>query len=374
MLTDLYPPHLTCRLLRLLDVDTSAAPLAPSLRLLSLGDYFASLHTHGNVSWERALVSVADRYGMASALPLALFLPNRWRTERAAGGLLSRFPSQAATALVTTAISTLDFVAFGQTAHLVASQQRRHAASARASASVAAAAAAAAASVADAAKQPASSTADSVTSQHPAAEPSGPLHILVHGGSGAYTEQLAGTPGSPDGPVLLTPDAALALLGLTAEEAADSRLAPAPEPFPACDLLPDLFFGNGGLQLSHTRAAAALCDLLAAVANRLTANGLAGLSAAQAQLPPGQRAGQQPPFAVRLRPGGPPLTSLEDLLAALEDAGHTVQPRLATNLTSFGVGLSVRDGGEGGSWQQVPIAYPMKCAGLWAVSDRWVGV
>lgn len=30
------------------------------------------------------------------------------------------------------------------------------------------------------------------------------------------------------------------------------------------------------------------------------------------------------------------------------------------------VGFSVRD--ADGSWQQVPICYPMRCAGLWAVS------
>lgn len=36
------------------------------------------------------------------------------------------------------------------------------------------------------------------------------------------------------------------------------------------------------------------------------------------------------------------------------------------------VGFSVR--GADGSWQQVPICYPMRCAGLWAVSgSRGVG-
>jgi hypothetical protein len=56
-----------------------------TLHLLSLGDYFASLAPQGAVSWERALVSVADRFGLTAALPLALFLPNRWRREAAAG-------------------------------------------------------------------------------------------------------------------------------------------------------------------------------------------------------------------------------------------------------------------------------------------------
>lgn len=46
-------------------------------------------------------------------------------------------------------------------------------------------------------------------------------------------------------------------------------------------------------------------------------------------------------------------------------AGHSVSFKLLSNLTSFGVGLSVKSGG--GGWQHIPIAYPLR-TGLWAVS------
>ncbi|PRW44238.1 Arginine repressor [Chlorella sorokiniana] len=361
-------------LLRFVAVDASTAgpPLltTPGLRLLSLGDYFASLQPEGPVSWQRALVSIGDRFGLTAALPLALFLPNRWRDEACAAGLLARFPSLAASALVTTAISTLDAVAFAQTTHLVAAGSKRrrqgqHGGSgaddgreaANAAVEAEAAAAASKQQVAEGAQQQGASS--KASSSRPAV--TGPLHILRRGGS-STTDPLEGAPT----PLLLTRPAVLRQLGLSEEEAADGSLAPAPEAKPLSPLLPDLFIGNGGLTLTQSAAGAATCRLMAAVANRLTANALHGLSAAAAQLPAQER-DQVEQFAVCLEPGGPQLTTLEGLLDALEASGHSVDMRLLSNLTSFGVGFSVR--GADGSWQQVPICYPMRCAGLWATDE-----
>ena len=75
-----------------------------------------------------AHAALPPRFGLTAALPLALFLPNAWRAETAAGGLLASFPSMAASCLVRTAISTLDLAAFGQTVHLFAARRRRQAA------------------------------------------------------------------------------------------------------------------------------------------------------------------------------------------------------------------------------------------------------
>lgn len=344
----LAPLAPACSLLRFVTVDAAAAgpPLlnTPGLRLLSLGDYFASLRTEGSVSWQRALVSIADRFGLTAALPLALFLPNRWRTEACAGGLLARFPSLAASAVVTTAISTLDAVAFAQTTHLVAAghtrrQQGQSSGSggssngnggreaANAAVEEEAAVAASKQQAAEGTQQEGQSGGAS-SGQHAA---TGPLHILLRGGSSA-ADPLAGAPA----PLLLTRSAVLQQLGLSEAEAADDSLAPAPEAKPLSPLLPDLFIGNGGLTLVHSKAGAATCRLMAAVANRLTANALHGLSAAAAQLPPHERSQPEQPFAVCLEPGGPQLATLDSLLDALEASGHSVDLRLLSNLTSFG--------------------------------------
>ena len=208
--------------------------------------------------------------------------------------------------------------------------------------------------------------------------------------------------------MLLGGDALLGLLGLSAAEAADPRPAPVPEPkLLSPDLLPDLYLGNGGLLLSRSPAGAATCRLMAEVDNRLAANALPGLSqaaignscgfchesqAASSQqagsrvrptaacvplvcmpwlhstlgqgcllhqpscclslhappspglLPNGALDGSQPAFSVCLTEGGPELDSIEALVAALADAGHRVRLRLTSNLTSFGVGMSVRAG------------------------------
>lgn len=332
-------PSTLCSLLRFVAVDAAAAgpPLltTPGLRLLSLGDYFASLQPEGPVSWQRALVSIGDRFGLTALLPLALFLPTRWQTEACAGGLLARFPSLAASALVTTAISTLDAVAFAQTTHLVAAghkrrQQGRLGGSSDGGSSggrEAANAAVEAAATAEASKQQAAEGSAAGNSE-PAV--SGPLHILLRGGSNA--DLLEGA----TAPLMLTLSAVLRQLGLSEAEAADESLAPAPEAKPLSPLLPDLFIGNGGLTLTHSKAGAATCRLMAAVANRLTANALQGLSAAAEQLAPHECSQLGQAFAVCLEPGGAQIGTLDGLLDALEGSGHSVDLRLVSNLTSFG--------------------------------------
>lgn len=85
-------------LLDFLELDASelSSPELVGLRLASLGSYFASLEPRGPFSFERAFASVADRFGLAAALPLAMFLPRAWRRDKDVGGLLSSFPSLAA--------------------------------------------------------------------------------------------------------------------------------------------------------------------------------------------------------------------------------------------------------------------------------------
>lgn len=136
----------------------------------------------------------------------------------------------------------------------------------------------------------------------------------------------------------------------------------------------------------------------------------------QLPLPPqvatsqGSPADALPLFEVQLAEGGPRLSSVEALVAALgaraaralwfcfvcgraalalaaagaqvhsqtlqhartrtrhaAAGGHEVATSLVSNVTSFGMGFSVHDGA--GGWQHIPIAYPLR-TGLWAVRAR----
>lgn len=214
-----------------------------------------------------------------AALPLALFLPNNWRKEAAAGGLLKSFPSLAVGTAIATTLSTLDLTGFGRTAHLVAAEQRRRAAE-EAKAGKAAG---------KGGGKGASEDAEGPSAADRAAEKlqsgRGPLDLLRVGGSGA-----GGSAASPlaqaaagGAAVLLGGDALPGLLGLSAAELADPCPSPAPEPKPlSANLLPDLYLGNGGLSLSRSPAGVATCGLMAEVANRLAANALPGLAGAAA--------------------------------------------------------------------------------------------
>eukprot|EP00887_Chlorella_sp_A99_P003631 scaffold7.g3631.t1 len=419
------------QVLSFLDLDSSLAAQSPlqGLQLLSLGDYFASLVPHGGVSWERAAVSVADRrgaarpgrrgaggasaagiapraaagtprvadagckargpraprvprtccrrFGLTAALPLAMFLPAEMRKEGEAGSLLKSFPSLAASHLVTSAISALDLVAFGQTVHLYASRRRhRQAAVAQAqqlggarvgqrdgrggAAGGGGGAGAPAPVLALAGKGEQVDAAERVAAAQ--LRGAGPLAVLLSGGgaSGDFG------PGLPN-PLLLSEGSLLEVLGITAEQAADQTQERGPEPKPVNPLLPDLHIGNGGLMMTHSTAGGAACRLMAAVCNLLAANALDGLGAAAAPLAAAGAAGRVP-FAVRLREGGPGLTSVEALATALQAEGYSVDLKCNSNLTSFGIGFCV-PGEAAGTWRHIPIAYPLR-TGLWARDEQ----
>lgn len=223
-------------------MDPTAARISAltGVRLLSLGDYFASLRPVGAVSFERVLVSVADRYGLSAALPLALFLPSRWREEASTGGLLRSFPSQAAAALGSTALSTLDLSAFSETVHLYTAGRRR-----------------AAKREQQQQRQQRRRGHEKDAAQREAeaaqARTTGPLEILLAGRKPPKEGSQGGTLPPLPSPLLLSPPGMLALLGLSEADAADTSLAPAPLPRPLSPFLPDLHLGNGGLTLTHSR-------------------------------------------------------------------------------------------------------------------------
>jgi hypothetical protein len=92
---------------------------------ISLGSYFASLSPRGSVSFERAIVTIAERWGFAAALPLALFLPPALRADGDLPALLVGFPSLAAGRFAAAPVSALDLVAFSQALDKVVARARR---------------------------------------------------------------------------------------------------------------------------------------------------------------------------------------------------------------------------------------------------------
>ncbi|KAI8472352.1 MAG: hypothetical protein J3K34DRAFT_392383 [Monoraphidium minutum] len=428
---DDHQPHGPANgLLTFLELDQQvASDLSLSgLRLLSLGSYFASLRPQGVFSYERVVISVADRYGLTAALPLAIFLPSTWRKDDDVGGLLRSFPTLSAARALQSAMSTLDLVAFGQTVHQYAARTRRHAADEAAVRAGRGGAGAAPKEAGAAHEQRAGAVADeagAAAHEADAAEraagaalqQAGPLHILIRGGGGApegaSAAEVDGGGGSGGGsgaaeggggsagggaapvlgaaagdegggasrpapplpsPLLLTRAGVLGHLGISEADAADGAPPLGPDPRPLSHLLPDLFGGNGGLRLTHNAAGHAVSGVAAQAFNRLAANALRSMPGAEGLLPPefaaaagggGGGGGGGAPFEVQLSPGGPRLSTLEGVLAALEGAGYDLEATLRSNITSFGAGLSVA--AEGGGYQQIPLAYPLR-TGLWAVS------
>ena len=98
----------------------------------------------------------------------------------------------------------------------------------------------------------------------------GPLDILCRGVPGRVHGVLEALPN----PLVLSHTHVAKLLGLSNTAEADTVRPVSEPPAPLTPLLPDLCSGNGGLHMTHTTAGAAKCALMAAVANRLAANGL----------------------------------------------------------------------------------------------------
>lgn len=130
----------------------------------------------------------------------------------------------------------------------------------------------------------------------------GPLDLLRRGGAaGDPSVTRVPPPEQLPNPLLLTREAVRALLRITEEELADVAPAPVPEAARKLHpLLPDLYLGDGpgsdsggggdgqggGLHLTHGAAAAAVCNLMATVFNRLVANSLCDASWAAGAPPP----------------------------------------------------------------------------------------
>jgi hypothetical protein len=117
-------------------------------------------------------------------------------------------------------------------------------------------------------------------------------------------------------------------------------------------VFPGLHFGNGGLRQVYNQKDVMVNSIMSVVCNRLMANALIGSSF-------GDNVEGRFEVQVESDQFKRTVTTLEDLMEALEDCGHTVDLRMTSNITSMGVGMCVKDANGDSTFAQIPLAYPL---------------
>jgi hypothetical protein len=113
-----------------------------------------------------------------------------------------------------------------------------------------------------------------------------------------------------------------------------------PPPKPIDDrLLPDLYLGYGGVQSTHTQRESLYNRLLSVVLNRLTSNYLSDR--------------KEKDFVVVLE-NGKEIRKTEDLIKAIINMGHQVEVVVTSHVTTFGLGLCLKEDDE--AFTQIPLA------------------
>ena len=126
-------------------------------------------------------------------------------------------------------------------------------------------------------------------------------------------------------------------------------------------MLPDLYSGNGGCHMIFHDDQLIVNNIMGGVLNKLMANSLVGLNATL--LEPSSL------FLVQIGEHENPVSTVEDFVTLLEHFDHDVNFEIVSNLTSFGVGLCIKNSTilqdphiteKGGhSWTQIPLVIPL---------------
>lgn len=327
-------------MLEYLEVDFNLARRDfPELSIMSLGRYMSSLQAHGTISLQSALISILHNKGLHVALPLALFTPERWRRESQVMDAFAGTPYAAL--MLSNALSTLGLLTVSTMAHRYSIDLARHSSLAPKLATKA--------DTSKTEQQP-----DKPRIQYSA------LDLMVHG-SNPNTDN--GLHSRIKNQFYLPADLHMAA-GLGKSQDDQTSTGPAhhpsqsPTPSPVHPMFPDLHLGNGGLTMlagSHQREINAVA---ASLFNRLASNSLLGLIDGSGA--PRER------FVVKVDKSKDEvvdIVSVEGLLEVLQASGHVINIKLSSNLTSFGVGMCVRDDpwtvGDKPRWTQIPIVYPL---------------
>ena len=130
------------------------------------------------------------------------------------------------------------------------------------------------------------------------------------------------------------------LIGMEEEPHYDPHSKKLPAPKPIDDrVLPDLCTGYGDTLCTHTQREILYNRLLSVLLNRLSSNYLADNG--------------QEEFVVGLEDGRE-IRKTEDLVSAIIDMGHQVEVVVTSHVTTFGLGLCLRE--EDGTFTQIPLA------------------
>ena len=119
----------------------------------------------------------------------------------------------------------------------------------------------------------------------------------------------------------------------------ESRELPPPTPINE-RLLPGLHLGYGSAKCTHTHREILENRMLCILLNRLASNYYFDSSE---------------PYKVQLDEDGDEITTPSALVEALMATGHTIETCVVSRVTSFGVGLSVKE--DDASWSNIPLGY-----------------
>ena len=290
------------RLLRYFALDPAVCSSYDGVHFESLGEYMDSLESENPFSIEAVLISVMDRFGLAIALPLALFVPQTWKQaihlkdveqvlpypEMLFGSLLST----KSLACVCEVVKQ-----FGHGVFTKATSVERYSA----------------------------------------------MDLLVIGSNPksdfGLSSMLKGTNVFHLSPRVLS--------RWTSALARDKYPVDAKDPKEIHSVFEGLYFGNQGLAPLFSPKEEMTSAIVSSLCNKLVANALVGTSMAPLESK-----------QFRVRVGGKTVDSLEGFFAVLENMGHDVTCSMKTNVTSMGVGLSALC--EDGVFSQIPLAYPLK--------------
>ena len=348
-------------LLHYMEIDKEfAAAHYPGVPMMSLGEYMSLLDAQVEVSLQRVLVTIMDRFGLRIALPLALFAPPSWQRDGNGTGVLKQFP--AANAIIENGISALGLLAISAVSQkskidMMSMNQN----------------------LGPGKTEKMERNLDSADESKKFKATENALGKML---LGSTDFELCRSISSP----LTIDDNLIKHCSKKIDEDSKGIGTGNQDPIPIHAVFPDLHLGNGGLKRICSESQAISNTYFAIICNRLMGNALIG------------RHSQSPvtPFVVRLPPNKQDsskpqngsaagishsnchannhdyveTSSLEHFIRELENREHKVSLRIVSTITSFGVGFSVKEKSNECSYIQIPLAYPIDTGLLGRYEDR----
>lgn len=296
------------KMLRYFALDPVVCSAYGGVQFESLGEYMDSLESENPFSIEAVLISIMDRFGLAIALPLALFVPQKWKQTIHLKDVEQVLPYPEI--LLGSLLSTKSL-----------------------------------ACICEVVKQFGHGSFTSKPVEDGGQARYSAMDLLVIGSNPksdfGLSEMLKGRNVFHLSQRMLN--------RMTSRLAGDKYPVDAKDPKEIHSVFEGLYFGNQGLAPLFSPKEEMTSAVVSSLCNKLIANALIGTSMTPLESSQG---------LFRVRVGGKTVQSLEGLFAVLEKMGHDVTCTMRTNVTSMGVGLSALC--EDGMFSQIPLAYPLK--------------